>query len=373
MIISLYANDDYIPISKIPKDVQEKYNFIKPSNIVNDEKERLIEKPIDPYIIKKDLILKDEIKENTSIKTKENTIKKINPLIDNPKIKLNVSMSNFNSNSEQYIYYAPTGQKISQLTWEAKNVELLGLGIEYKIRDVGIFLNYKTNNKNGDGLMDDYDWVYEPEPDTWTHWSHHENTVVEDINILDLGISKEFNIYQKTKLIMSLGYKWEKQLFKAYDGTYIYSGSDLPSEFRAYTGTFNGKGITYKQEYNGFYIGADLEKEYKDFDFLVNVKYTPKMNVEFTDTHHMRNPSFTDYTSFDETSMLSLGLGINYNINVNQMLSFYYDYTKYSYIRGDRVRSYVIGYNWQLPESVGVESENNMISLQYTYKFLNIF
>lgn len=354
IIVSLYANDDYVSVSKMSDDKQVKYNFIKVNNPIIDDKKQ---------ILKNDLILKNETKSNTTILTKE-----IEPLIENRNLKLNVSLSDFNSISDQYIYNTNNGRKISQLTWEADNVTLLGLGLAYNIKDTNIYLNYKTKLTNSDGMMDDYDWVSDQAPDIWTHWSHHDNTRVEEINIIDLGINKEFSIYNKTKLIMSLGYKWEKQLFKAYDGSYVYSGSSA-SEFRAYTGTFDGLGITYEQVYKGFYLGAELQRTYKEYNFLLNVKYTPKMNVEFTDTHHKRSPSFTDYTSFDDTSMLALGVGIDYTIDKNQMLSLFYDYTKYSYIRGDRVRSYITGYNLNLPNTVGVESKNNILTLKYMYTF----
>lgn len=352
-ILSLSANNDYIPISKISKDKQAEYKFSKLNNNTVVNKKEVTQK----------IIIEDNEEYTRVSKLKDETF------FNNKNTKIKLSLSDFNSKSEQYIYNGPNDRKISQLTWEANNVKLLGFGIEHKTKDLGLYFNYKTNIKDGNGVMDDYDWLYDSQPNTWTDWSHHDNTVVEDVNILDLGINKEFTIYDKTKLIMSLGYKWEKQLFKAYDGSYIYSGSDLPSELRAYTGTFSGKGITYEQVYKGFYLGAELEKKYKDLYFMLNTKYTPNMQVEFTDTHHMRVPSFTDYTSFNDTSMLSLGLGIDYNMDRNQILSFSYDYTKYFYKRGDRVRSYVTGYNWELPGTVGVESENNLINLEYKYRF----
>jgi outer membrane protease len=343
---SLFSVTEYVPFSEFSKNQKIKNNFIKieQNNNYKVEEQKQIINTIEN--IKNENILKDTILKDT--------------------IKITTSLSNFNSKSEQYIY-SNNGRKISQLSWEAKNVKLFGVGIEYKKNNMRLYANYKMNIKSGDGLMDDYDWVYESSPDTWTHWSHHENTQVQDVKILDLGVNGDYYLDKETKLTTSLGYKWEKQLFKAYDGSYIYSES--PSGFRNLEGNFTGIGITYDQEYKGFYLGAELEKKFNNVNFLFNLKYTPWMDVEFTDTHHKRVPAFTDYTSFDQTSMFSFGSEIDYNINSNQMLSFSYEYTKYSKVRGDRVRSYVTGYNWNLPNSVGIESSNDLITVEYVYKF----
>ncbi len=343
--LNLYANSEYMPFSEFSKKQQVKNKFIK------------VEKDNNYKI--KNLEQKTKIKENIEHPY-------INKAILKNTFKISTSLSNFNSKSEQYIYNLNNGRKISQLTWNADNIKLFGLGIEYKKYDVELFANYKMNLKDGNGLMDDYDWLSNSAPDTWTHWSHHENTQVKDIRILDLGIKKEYYINKTTKLKANLGYKWEKQLFEAYDGSYIYSSS---GSLRDLEGTFSGIGITYNQEYKGFYLGAEFEKKYNNIKFFLNTKYTPWMEVEFTDTHHKRVPAFTDYTSFDKTSMYSLGAKVDYDITSNQTLSLSYDYTKYSNIRGNRVRSYVTAYNLSLPNTVGVESSNDLITLKYVYSF----
>lgn len=336
---ALFANSDYIPFSKFSQNKNLENSFTKVQQKTKQKKYTNFKKQKTNYI--NNSILKDTL-------------------------EISTSLSNFNSKSEQYIYNLGDGRKISQLTWNADNVKLFGLGLKYKTDEVAFYANYKTNIKDGDALMDDYDWLEDSTPDTWTHWSHHENTQVKDIKILDLGITRSHYLNSSTKLNTSIGYKWEKQLFKAYDGSYVYSSS---SGFRDLEGNISGLGITYNQEYKGLYLGVELEKNYKNINFLFNTKYTPLMNVEFTDTHHLRVPAFTDYTSFDKTSMFSLGAKADYFITKNQILSLSYDYTKYTKIRGNRVRSYETGYDLSLPNTVGIESSNDLLTLDYIYKF----
>lgn len=340
--ISLYASSDYIPFSEFTKNKQIENNFIN-----------IEQKP--------------EVKVNNKFKKKSIKYNYVNKNILKNTIKVTTSLSNFNSKSEQYIYSSSDGRKISQLTWNADNIKLFGLGLAYKTNNIEFYVNYKTNLENGNGLMDDYDWVYDSSPDTWTHWSHHENTQVKDIRILDLGITRSHYFDKSIKVSTNIGYKWEKQLFKAYDGSYIYSSSS--TSLRDLEGNISGLGITYDQEYKGFYLGAEVEKKFNNIKFIFNTKYTPLMDVEFTDTHHLRVPAFTDYTSFDKTSMYSLGAKLDYSITSNQILSFAYDYTKYAKIKGNRIRSYVTGYDLSLPNTVGIESSNDLFIFEYMYKF----
>jgi len=195
--------------------------------------------------------------------------------------------------------------------------------------------------------MDDLDWADSLNPDTITHWSHHENTNVDNVSILDLGAIKRFEL-EYIKPWVSVGYKQEYQTYKAYDGYGVYDGTPV---------SFNGLGITFEQKYEGLYISLGAEYTYNDFIFSLSTKYSPIMDASYSDTHHFR--SFTSTTIYDETTMYSLNLTAEYNINVNQSVSLSYAYTKYDYIRGDETRNNDDGTVYYLSDSSALDSQNS--------------
>ena len=124
-------------------------------------------------------------------------------LIDNTNFSFTVSSSIFNSMSHETVYqpagYPTASRKISELTWEAKDVNLLGVALRYQSKGIDLYISYKKNISTGDGVMDDLDWIDDDldwidyaNPYTRTHWSHHENTDVTNVSILDLLIKKIF-------------------------------------------------------------------------------------------------------------------------------------------------------------------------------------
>ncbi len=272
-----------------------------------------------------------------------------------------ISTSILNSKSHETAYmppgYATAGRKVSELTWEAKNVHMLGLDVAYEHKSFNFYISYKKNISNGDGVMDDLDWTDNANPDTLTHWSHHDNTDVTNVAILDLGIKKRFEFESITPWL-GVGYRQENQTYKAYDGYGNYAGTPV---------TFSGLGVTFDQAYEGFYLSGGADYNYRDFTFDFSAKYSPVMNAEFTDRHHFR--SFTTTTNFDETSMLSLNLGLAYNIDIHQTVSLSYEHTTYDYIRGDKTRTYDDGSVYFASNSSALDSINSLLSVAYRYKF----
>lgn len=278
------------------------------------------------------------------------------------------SISNFNSTSHETLYipqgYSYAGRKVSELTWVAEDVKLLGIDLNYKFSNgLGFYADYKKNISTGDGVMDDLDWTA-VNPNTLTHWSHHNNTDVENVSIIDLGIKYNHYLmmeeYSITNVWFSLGYKKENQKFKAYDGYGNYLGIPV---------TFNGLGITYEQEYEGTYVGIGTDFKNKNIILNLGIKYSPWISTEYTDRHHLRTPPFTETTNFDDTDMISLNVGFGYEIDKHHTIKLAYEYTEYGYIRGDRTRKFDDGttYNWA--NSAAIDSKNSILNIGYSYTF----
>lgn len=274
---------------------------------------------------------------------------------------IGLSISNFNAQTHEFLYLPQAtgdGRKISELVYKAENVKLLGINLEYVLDEtIHLYLGYKQNISAGDGYTEDFDWADSSNPDTITNESYHDNTHIENVSVLDLGIKKSFSVKNINPWV-SLGYKQENIKLTVYDGHGIYYGIPV---------TFSGLGLTFEQEYKGPYIEIGTAYRYKDLTADIGVKYSPLMRATYTDRHHL--VPFTETAKFDDTSMVNVNLGASYQITKHQQLALSYEYTQYAYVRGDRTRSFDNAgvYNW--PNSSGIESKNSIFSLAYGYRF----
>ncbi|WP_373071444.1 omptin family outer membrane protease [Sulfurimonas sp.] len=276
---------------------------------------------------------------------------------------IEVSVSNFNAKSHEYVYdgtYSFDGRKISELVWEAKNVSLLGLGLKYSFfNNFALFANYKHNLSDTDGTMDDYDWLA-VDPTVRTHWSHHDSTDVTKVELIDIGLKYILKFSENTLDVdFTLGYKQEKQDFKAYGGSFDYFGVK-------WTEPDSKLMITYKQQYKGPYLGASISKTVKNFNLNAGIRYSAWIKPEFSDTHHQRIPPFTISTDFDNAKMVTYNVGTSYKLNDNNIFSLDYEYTKYEQERGPYLRTDFIE---PLANSLGIESKNNLLTFNYNYLF----
>jgi len=287
-------------------------------------------------------------------------------------LTLGASVSLFNAKSHETLYmpqgYATAGRRVSELTWKAKNIPLLGLNAEYEFyKGLGVYFGYQKDAFGDDGVMDDYDWISNTYPNVRTHWSHHENTKVDKIEVLDFGMKYKYTFddvqmdtVSNVDTWIKLGYTQEKQKFQAYDGYGEYLLSPV---------SFSGLVITYEQEYKGPYLGLGADFKNEQYTFNIGMKYSPIMKAEYTDRHHQRIPAFTEDADFDNITMIGVNVGVGYKITQNQALTLSYEYTKYDDKKGDRIRRFDDGtvYNW--PNATGIDSESNVVQLEYTYKF----
>jgi len=273
-----------------------------------------------------------------------------------------LSSSLFNSQSHETLYH-PTGSyyagmKLSELTWKAKDVNLVGFDLTYSHSNYDLYFSYKKSvGNNGNGLMTDLDWLWVTDPTLLSHWSHHEDTDVTNVSIMDFGIRKSVKFEYVVPWI-GVGYREENQRYKAYNGYGSYYDTPI---------TFSGLAITFDQEYKGVYLSTGLDLKFGGFTLYGSAKYSPFINANFTDRHHMRY--FTMTTSFDETSMLNLNAGLGYSLNTHHSIAVTYEETEYTYIRGNRTRTYDWGSLNRWDDSVALDSKNRLVNITYKYRF----
>jgi outer membrane protease len=274
---------------------------------------------------------------------------------------IGLSVSNFNAKTHELLYLPQAtgdGRKISELIYKAENVKLFGIHLEYVLDDtIHLYLGYKKNTAAGEGYTEDFDWADSSSPGTITNASYHDDTDIENVSILDLGIKKSFTLKNINPWV-SLGYKQEKIKIKVYDGYGIYFGIPV---------TFSGLGLTFEQEYKGPYIEIGTAYRYKELTADIGVKYSPLMRATYTDRHHL--VPFTETAKFDDTSMVNLNFGASYQITEHHRLGLSYEYTQYAYVRGDRTRTFDNAGVHSWPNSSGIESKNSTLALAYGYRF----
>lgn len=238
-----------------------------------------------------------------------------------------VGITQFSSKAIELVYDPnDISYKLSELTWVINNAPLLALNYKLPLKDKTYFsLYYKKNINTTTGLMDDYDWLYTNMD--WSHWSHHENTLVTNIDIY--GFTFDTKKFHKN-YSLTLGYEVERKKWKAYDGTYIYS--TVPTDFRDLSGTFSGLGITYIQELTTPYVALNADYEFNALDIRAKLLYTPIASAKDYDTHHARDIQFD--STFKSITMLGVSLEANYIFPDSSYLKASYKYTSYQEKKG---------------------------------------
>jgi len=297
----------------------------------------------------------------------------------NNNITKELTLSTLNSTSYEIVNDPNTGKQISELIWEAKGVNMIGLKLNYQIQDSHIIsLSYKTNITDGDSVMDDYDWIKDYTTE-WSHWSHHPNTKLESLTIFDLNFNRKISPIFNMESYFVVGYKVENKKFKAYDGSFIYS-SDYG--FRDNIFDMTGLGITYEETFNTLYTGLSMSKKYSKFILKGKLLYSPLVKSKNKDNHH--NRSFINSNTFGNTTMISLDLGAEIPYKINTKFEITYSNVKYSETSGTTRRRYYADTYYKddkgniqlIPEGTlnvyggaGISNSYSMLNISIMHKF----
>lgn len=269
--------------------------------------------------------------------------------------------------STELVYWPEVNNhKASELTWEIDNLYMVGVRGEL---EVGSWLSFIFDGwfkaTDGEGTMDDYDWQV-PGYD-WTDWSHHEDTDVTDGSMIDVSANFSFFSSQNAVLTGIIGYKRDNFGWEARGGDYVYSNGG----FRNATGSFpDGElGISYEQTLDSFYGGLGFLASFSNrFQLAGRVIYSPFVQGEATDYHHMRN--LVTYDDFEDGDLIAFDLSGTYGFTESLGLEVGFRYQKYDTMQGDgewhfNNEGVVINYE----NGAGMDQSSTMIttSLKYTF------
>jgi plasminogen activator len=239
------------------------------------------------------------------------------------------------------------GRTLSQLIWEINSLYMVGSGTTLKpCRWVSFQGDFLTMLADGDGTMDDYDWVYSGME--WSDWSHHEDTDVTKGTIIDVSVAVyPLQMLEKQQLSISalLGYRIENFEWEARGGTFVYSGNgfrDTTGAFTDYGYAEDQLGITYEQLIYVPYVGVNLSYRLKDVEGGLRLIGSPFVSGEADDQHHLRD--LETHAEWDGGSMFSVSGSIAYHIGDYVTLSTALNYTEYDTVTMDST------YTWTLSD-----------------------
>ncbi len=236
-------------------------------------------------------------------------------------VSFSISTGLLNGESEEYSYWNKFGsdQKASKLTWDLKNVFMVGAETSIGLsRRVSLNFGGWINANKGSGDMSNYDW-HTGDDNSWTDKSDH-STDLEEGMMLDVNIDVLLLSRENYALSGVVGFRHDKFRWNAYDGSGIYSSKYIdeekvlgnPTDYmkRMQDIGIEGKAISYKQELYVPYIGLK-------FDYNRN-KWTVKSYVraslwawgEATDTHYGSKTTYTlnrDFIAPDGTVIAKKG------------------------------------------------------------------
>ena len=275
--------------------------------------------------------------------TAEKTQKK-----DYLKMKITPEIYLMNGMINEYVFSSSclnTGNKLSELQWDIKNVPVIKLNADFDILDylyTGLKGSFVIPCSSGN--MQDYDWLNSTKsqwkaanPCDITNYSKHDNKINKCIS---LSILLGGNIYLPFEITLTpyIGYIYEYIGFDGTNGFYIYKSENYVP------GTFTGKVISYSQEMNSFITGLKFS-----FDSIPrtcisgNVGFSPALTfLNAFDYHYLNSSTGTAYwDNLSNLWLIQADLSIQYKFNQNHA-------------------SGISGFIMFIPEGKGPTSSNNL-------------
>lgn len=289
-----------------------------------------------------------------------------------------IDFSKINATSHELVYDTD-GDKVSELFWRLNNVELIGLKASLESKNhIKLNASVKMNYTDSQSAMDDYDWIdgYTPSSSGYTHWSHHDDTTVEEVTKIDFNIEAPFIYTKHLNIYGMFGQKFDTYKWSASGGFYEYSSNNFE---RVYFD--DEKVIDYEQSIQATYVGIGINyRNFYRFTFNSSLKYSPNVSVEAKDTHYLRNDEvypgvYADGIYFVDDcysgEMIEFNIEILYALTSDLSLNLGYTQTEYKVAKGTTT-AYYLGTDYEYTtsyDSAGASQSSDMYTVGLQYKF----
>ncbi len=263
----------------------------------------------------------------------------------------------------EYMYGAEgEGYTASELTWKIDSLYMVGLGATIQpLHWLGINVDTWFNIGDGDGYMQDYDWMEETIQD-WTHVSFHDSTSVKKGFIFDVNAEMTAFTNDKVRLTGILGFRRDNFEWEARGGTYTYSVNG----FRNTSGTSpDGQlMISYEQTFEVPYMGIGIEGDFDRVHLGVKLIGSIFVSGQAIDHHHLRN--LVVYDNFSNENMWGVDVAFGYDINDRIGIETAYKYVKYDTTGKPEFQSET---PVDVPDVIGADLYVSMVSVALIYSF----
>jgi plasminogen activator len=232
-------------------------------------------------------------------------------------------------------------------------------------------VDYWTAPSDGNGTMDDYDWLYVGLD--WSHWSHHDDTSVTEVGSLDLN--GEFTLYdfgkKKTVITGLLGFKHDTLAWQSVGGYGIYSST---GGYRDLFVTFpNTPGISYEQTFYMPYIGVGVRATTNNGSMPIvlsaSFRYSNQVHGEGVDIHHLRDLRFED--SGDGGKWQAYDINIDFHLSKTLALNLGYAAQRYAEVKATTTMTDLAsGDKFFFPgDAAGLDNRSNLLKMGLSYRF----
>jgi plasminogen activator len=292
--------------------------------------------------------------------------------------EIRLSAGRLNGVSGEFVYDAfgadsgIPGYKLSELQWQLESVYLVGLGASITPNEwLRLNVDYWTAPTDGNGTMDDYDWLYVGLD--WSHWSHHDDTSVTEVGSLDLN--GEFTLYdfgkKKTVITGLLGFKHDTLAWQSVGGYGIYSST---GGYRDLFVTFpNTPGISYEQTFYMPYIGVGVRATTNNGSMPIvlsaSFRYSNQVHGEGVDIHHLRDLRFED--SGDGGKWQAYDINIDFHLSKTLALNLGYAAQRYAEVKATTTMTDLAsGDKFFFPgDAAGLDHRSNLLKMGLSYRF----
>lgn len=248
------------------------------------------------------------------------------------KQEFSFSVGVVNGKAGEYVYNPDTGQKISYLDWEIKNIPVFIGEYKYSYNNFEAGIKFKKNfSEISSGRMKDYDW-YSQEDDKATEkdygkpsaFSDNKN-YVENLFSFDINTRYWFNHNKYFKTGPVLGVRYDYFKFKDKGGYQYEYGLDGECDVHYLGGDI---GIIYRQKFLTPYIGYGMVHNYKKWTNRLEIKGCWYGKAKAHDRHLARgfNEAKEKYKKVEN---LSLEFESIYNLTNSVDIKLGLEFTKY--------------------------------------------
>lgn len=238
------------------------------------------------------------------------------------RFSLGATVGQLSGTASELVFDYPRGErfKISELTWDLKEVTVAGLqgsvgfGGRWRVN-----LGFWSAVSEGSSSMIDRDWLYVEAieaglvpadaigDDDWTHESRHEDVTLDQGLLLDLNLTVD--AWRRGPFLVwgILGYQQDSLTWSARGGSYVYS----VGRFRDTRGRFDDvEVIQYEQIHRIPYLGVGASWSTPAFTAEAHLLASTAVSAEDTDHHRLRDTVFSG--SFSGGTFVGLGASANW-------------------------------------------------------------